>query len=136
LYFKKRKQVVVRDGQRVVVKVDTSKYKGALSVVNDSTISSGNSDILLKDIDMITNPKFEKTIGLTFASLPLLFTGVIMIGIVDLTAEPLLYPAGVTIIAGTLTALVIESRIGKRYHAYSRGRNDGTLDRKWLYSIE
>jgi hypothetical protein len=85
---------------------------------------------------MITNPKFGKTIGLTFASLPLIFTGVVMIGAVSLTGEPLLYPAGVTIIGGTVTALVMESRRGKRYHAYARGRKDGTLTRKWLYSIE
>ena len=132
---KKGKQIFIQEGRQVFVKADYFKYKGALKVLNDSTIQVGKDSVRVADIDMITNRKTGKTIGLIFASLPVHFGGFLVFAFgYDI---PVIAGIGGAMIAGGgVTAVVLEAKRGKRYHAYSLGFNKGTINRKWNYSIQ
>lgn len=129
------KRIYINEGRQVCVKVDYNKYKGALKILNDSTIFVGETSMSISEIDMITNRKTGKTIGLIFASLPIHFAGFVLAAVGYDT--PIIAATGWAVISsGAVTAVILEAKRGKRYHAYSLGFNNGTINRKWNYSIQ
>ena len=124
----------IYQGKKVTVKIDSIKYKGVFGIINDSTISVDNHQFSLSEIDMISKPRTGKTIGLIFASLPIQFTGLVMIGFAAMT-DDYLYFTGGTIMTGGVTAVILESKTGKRYPR-AKNKKDGTLIQKWSYSIK
>lgn len=126
-------KLAIYQGKNVLVKIDTNKYRGVFGIVNDSTISVDNYQFSLSEIDMIAKPRTGKTIGLILASLPIHLTGLIMIGFaVD---GVYLYATGPALIGGSITAVIIESRTGKRYPRFKK-KKDGTIKQKWSYAIK
>ncbi|MDC1245271.1 hypothetical protein N8Z79_07440 [Crocinitomicaceae bacterium] len=123
----------IYQGKKVTIKIDTMKYRGVFGIINDSTISVDNNQFALSEIDMISKPKTGKTIGLIIASLPIHLTGLIMIGFAY--DGPYLYATGPALIGGSTTAVIIESRTGKRYPRF-KIKKDGSVIQKWNYAIE
>lgn len=131
---KKNRMQAIYQGKKVLIKIDTCKYRGVLGIINDSTISVDNKQFSLSEIDMIAKPKTGKTIGLAIASLPIQLTGIIMIDVADFAGE-YLYATGPALIGGSITAVIMESRTGKRYPKYKK-KKDGTIKQKWSYAIK
>lgn len=123
----------IYQGKKVLIKIDTNKYRGVLSIIDDSTIMVDNNRFSLSEIDMIAKPRTGKTIGLIIASLPIHLTGLIMIGFAF--DGPYLYATGPALIGGSITAVIIESRTGKRYPRFKK-KKDGTTKQKWSYAIK
>ncbi len=130
------KRLYIDEGRQVFVKVDYNKYKGVLKILNDSTIIVGETTIPISEIDMITNRKTGKTIGLIFASLPIHFTGLVLTAFGIPEGEIGIAIGGIATIGVGVTGVILEAKRGKRYHAYSLGFNKGTINRKWNYSIQ
>ena len=132
---KEGEQVKIEQGDKVFVKVDYYKYKGVLKILNDSTIQVAGTPIYVSDIDMISSPKTGKSVGLVFAQLPVLFTGFVLAAYGIPEGEIGIALGGIATMGIGITAAALEGGRGKRYHAYSRGSNDGSVNRKWSYSI-
>ena len=132
---KKGEVLKIIQGKKVFVKVGSHKYSGDLRIIDDFTLMVNESFINLSDVDMIAKPNTGKTIGLIFASLPIEFIGFVLIaGGISWGAE--IIPAGVLTMGVGITGVIMEAKRGKRYHAYYRGQTDGTVNRKWTYTIK
>ena len=123
----------IHQGKKALVKIDTNIYKGVLTIIDDSTILIDNNRLSLSEIDMIAKPKTGKTIGLIIASFPIHLTGLIMIGFAP--DGEYLYASGAALIGGSITAVILESKIGKRYPRIKK-KKDGTIKQKWSYEIK
>lgn len=128
------KQIKIEQGNQVFVKVGKQKYHGSFKISNDSTIEVNLTSILISDIDLIAKSNPSKTIGLILASLPFHLTGIVMMGFGP--DEAYLYPAGGAIILGSIIGVGIEASRGKRYSKFTKEKKDGTIDLKWVYSIQ
>ena len=133
--MRKGEMIQVNQGEKIFIKASENKYKGQLFIFNDSTLLINDSPILISDIVMIAKPKTGKTVGLCFAALPIEFTGLVLIaGGITWGAE--IIPAGVLTMGVGIVGVALEGSRGKRYHAYKIGQTDGTITRKWIYTIK
>ena len=133
--IRKGEMIRVNQREKIFIKVSETKYKGQLYILNDSMLLINDSSILISEIDMIAKPKIGKTVGLCFAALPIEFIGLVLIA-GGITWDAAIIPGGVITMGAGIVGVALEGSRGKRYHAYKMGQTDGTIERKWIYTIK
>ena len=124
--------VFLEKGDKILIRTGIRRFKGNLSILNDSIVLIGEKEILLEEIDMIAKPRTKKTVLLFIAQSPLTILGLWSTSIGGYVWVPI----GLGIIGTGVTVAAIEANKGKRYRRYNWSKtNQIQLENNWNYSI-